>query len=246
MVITIDEELYDKIKGSAIRNKSRSSIIYLPDDNENMRRYKVNLDINNNLYIMKDKVKAYIFTQSLGDGIGNYIIENQIAYIKDELNTEQKEKWDRLLSSKQSTGLKMWIDIQLKNKTEADKILKNTLNLHKERCKQRLAIVNISKNLKSCMDVLVSIIKFDIENIDKNFETYKNDLSEALTQAEEKTNDSKYVLYNPITKEKLKHESAYIKYCEQAKIQFDCIEEMVKISHLDPYGPPSELWDESN
>ena len=54
MVITIDEELYDTIKGNALRNKSRSSIIYLPDDNENMRRYKVNLDINNNLYIMKD------------------------------------------------------------------------------------------------------------------------------------------------------------------------------------------------
>ena len=140
----------------------------------------------------------------------------------------------------------MWIDIQLKNKTDADKILKNTLYVLKERCKQHIFPPSLSKHLKSCMDVLVCIIKFDIENIDKNFETYKNDLHEAITQAEEKSQDSKYVLYNPITKNKLKNESAYIKYCEQAKDQFNCIEDMVKISRLDPYGPPAEFWDDFN
>jgi len=245
MEISISEKLYNRIKNSALRNKSRSSIIYLPDEdyhiNEKMRRYKVNLDINNNLYIMKDKVQVYI-EQDQEQIIYDFMITNQIAYVKDELDSEQKKLWDEILEKPNSKGLKMWIDLQLQNKTYAEKLLKNTLNVHKERCKQHLFPPSLSKHLKSCMTVLVCIIRYDIKNIKKNFETYKNDLSEGLTEAEEKSKDSKYVLYNPITKHKLKNESAYITYCEQAKNQFNIIEEMVRVSHLDPGGPPPEFW----
>tara|TARA_A100001201_G_scaffold142457_1_gene140725 strand:+ start:3738 stop:4502 length:765 start_codon:yes stop_codon:yes gene_type:complete len=247
--ISIPSEIYNRIKTNATRNKSKSSTIYLPrninspESGEELRRYKVNLNVQNELYIKKDGVQYYLDEQEddKEDRLANFIVENQVAYMKDELDDEQRKLWNDLLLREEMKGLKIWIDLQNNNREHAKLILKAVGNSYNKKPK---SVKERTKQLvKSCMDVLVSIIKYDIENLKEKHNIYKDQLTTDMMEAEKLCHDNTYVFYNPRTNHRLKNDAAYLKYCEQAKEQNDCIQDLVDTVYLCPLGPPEEMID---
>jgi len=229
----IPDELYNKIKTNALKNKSRSSIIYLQLYDSPMRRYKVNLDEDNDLYIMYKGEPIFILSEDASDSsVSNFIIDNQIAYIKDELDAEKREFWNELLNN--DKGLKMWVDVQYKIREKAKTVLQLNIKSYK-----------LEKNprVKSCMNLLISIIKYDIDNVKKNFEIYKDKYTDDIMDAEDKSkNNSFHIRSINNSNIKLSNDAAYLKYCATARDQITAITGLVDRVYLDPRGPPPELW----
>ena len=103
--ININSELYNKIVDRIFKNKSNSCMIDLPEDDETTRKYKVCMDEDKEIYIMRDGLKCSIsaYTEEQMEGV---IINNQIAYMKDELDADKRKAWDKLLEKEKMKGLK--------------------------------------------------------------------------------------------------------------------------------------------
>lgn len=245
--IEIRPEVYDRIKGNALKNTSRSSIIYLPDENDfqKRRRYKVNLDEQNNLYIKQNGKKVNIYRNDDIETKREMCIK-QILYIRDELPPDEKERWEEFLDYEYARGLRIWVNVQLENRKRAEKslsyVLKDSKSLKKFK-DSKLKEYQLQLNKYICT-LLVSIIKFDIQNITKNLDILKEQSCEFLLQAEQDLKTDKVVCMNSKTGEKIKSEQAYLEICNEAKEKMDFVDELVRVIKLDPWGPSPEQWPE--
>jgi len=231
----LDEE-YDKLLEKILKNKSTSSFIHLPKhdgDNKTTRRYKVCMCLDGELYVMRDGVKCRISKYKEED-MDDIVINFQIGYMKDELDAQKKRMWEKFLEFQASKGLKMWVTLQQNVRESARALLTFSLKHYK---------ITKAPRVKYQMDLLISIIKFDIENIQTNFEIYKSQFTDEMMGAETSSQDNTFRIYCPDTDEIQVNDEAYLTYCNQAKQQVEQMTDMVARIYLSPLGPPPDMWD---
>jgi len=231
--ININSELYNKIVERIFKNKSNSCMIDLPDDDGTTRKYKVCMDEDKEIYIMRDGLKSSIsaYTEEQMEGV---IINNQIAYMKDELDADRRKAWGKLLEEETMKGLKHWVNMQNAVRRNAKTLLGLSIPHYKASKRPRV---------KQQMDLLIAIIKFDIENVKTKFDIYKKMYTDEIMEAETSSQDNKFRIYCPDTDEIQVNEEAYLTYCEKAKKDFEQMTKLVEQAHLDPLGPPPDIWD---
>ena len=233
----ISQEEYDKLLEKILKNKSTSSFIHLPNhyggDIHAMRRYKVCMDEEQELYVMRGGVKCNIAIFNDED-MTDIIVNTQIAYMKDDLDAENRKYWGEVfLETKEAKGLKIWMALQQNVRESARAMLAHSLKHYK---------ITKAPRVKYQMDLLISIIKFDLENIQTNFDIYKSQFTDEMVMAETSSQDNKFRIYCPDTDEILHNDEAYLTYCNQAKKQVEQMTDMVARIYLDPRGPPPDMW----
>lgn len=233
--INITEEQYMTIVYRISKNKSKSSMIKLPDDDGTVRNYKVRVDDEDELYLMRDGLKCCIFPFN-NEKMEEVIIHNQISYMKDELAPDRRKKWQELINSKASMkGLKIWVNMQNKVRSYASAMLgEECIPVYKQTKHPRV---------KQQMEVLIAIIKYDIENIQEKFDIYKEMCIEDIMDAEQKSRNNDFAICCVNTHEVKTNEEAYVTYCDRAKKRVEHMTELVAKAYLCPLGPPPEMWD---
>ncbi len=234
----ISQEEYDKLLEKILKNKSTSSFIHLPHHDGDIhatRRYKVCMSLGGELYVMRGGVKCNIAIFNNED-MTDIIVSTQIAYMKDELDVVNRKYWEEVfLETKEAKGLKMWVTLQHNVRESARALLAHSLKHYR---------ITKAPRVKYQMDLLISIIKFDIENIQTNFDIYKSQYTDEMMGAETSSQDNKFRIYCPDTDDVLHNDEAYLTYCNQAKQQVEQMTNMVARTYLDPRGPPPDMWDE--
>jgi len=233
----ISQEEYIEIKQKILKNKSKSSMINLPNywdsDIHATRKYKVCMDEYQKLYVMRGGVKCNIAIFNNED-MKDIIVSTQIAYMKDDLDAVNRKYWEEVfLETKGAQGLKIWIAIQQNVRESARALLTFSLKHYK---------ITKAPRVKYQMDLLISIIKFDIENIQTNFEIYKSQFTDEMMGAETSSQDNTFRIYCPDTDKTQVNDEAYLTYCNQAKQQVEQMTDMVARTYLDPRGPPPDMW----
>jgi len=233
--INISEKCYNNLVDRISKNKSTSSMIKLPDYDGTERSYKVRVDDDNELYLMCDGLKCRISAYT-DEKMDDVIIHNQIAYMKDELAPNRRKEWLELINSTASMkGLKIWVNIQNKVRSYASAMLgEECIPVYKQTKHPRV---------KQQMEVLIAIIKYDIENIQTKFDIYKEMCIDDIMEAETMSQNDDFAIVDVHTNEVKTNEEAYVMYCDRAKKRVEHITMLVEKAYLCPLGPPAEMWD---